>query len=72
MVYLLIVAFIVVAIIDSRTIINKKLESKTLFIYSFLLVVGFTINLLVVIDKAPTSPAVLIESLIKLILRSIR
>ena len=66
MVILLIIIFFIIILIDLPIILNidQKLK-KTIVIYIILIGIGFTISLLQVINQAPTSPAVVIENVIK-------
>lgn len=65
----MIAAFITIALIDIPSIVKKsKHRVKYIGFYAFILVIGFTISLLQVIDKAPVSPAKVIESIIKRIM----
>lgn len=62
----IIAAFITITLIDIPSIVKKsKHRVKYIGLYAFILVIGFTISLLQVIDKAPASPANVIESIIK-------
>jgi NADH:ubiquinone oxidoreductase subunit H len=62
----IIAAFIIIALIDIPSIVNKsKNRLKYIVFYAFILAIGFTISLLQVINKAPASPSKVIESIIK-------
>jgi len=63
---LLISVFIVIGIMDVKTILKGK-SQKTYIIYFSLLLLGFTINMLIVLDKAPmNNPITIIEKVIKI------
>ena len=64
MVFLLILVFITIVLIDLRGLLKTDHRIKTMLIYFFLLSVGFTISLLQIIDRAPTSPTVVIEKIV--------
>ena len=72
MVFLLILAFIVIVLIDLRELLKTDHRIKTMLIYFFLLSVGFTISLLQIIDRAPTSPTVIIEKVVNSILGGLK
>ncbi|MBS4534757.1 hypothetical protein GOQ29_03905 [Clostridium sp. D2Q-14] len=66
LIVLLIVIFFIVIAIDMPYI--KKKSSKRIFtIYFSLIVIGFIMSLLQIIDKAPESPVVLIEKIVRYI-----
>ena len=57
--------FLVLFLIDLRRILNlKKRIVISLVIYFFLLVSGFTISFLQIIDLEPVSPTVIIQEII--------
>lgn len=65
MIVLFIIGFLVIGLFDVKTILKEK-NKKTYRIYFSLLLVGFTINLLLVLDKAPVNnPIKIIEKLVK-------
>ena len=65
MIVLLIFAFIIIGLFDIKTILKEK-SKKTYIIYFALFLMGFTIHLLLVIDKAPANnPIKIIEKLVK-------
>ncbi|MCG8515406.1 MAG: hypothetical protein MI740_14805 [Halanaerobiales bacterium] len=72
MVFLLILAFIMIVLIDLRELLKTDHRIKTMLIYFFLLSVGFTISLLQIIDRAPTSPTVIIEKVVNSILGGLK
>ncbi len=72
MVFLLILAFIIIVLIDLRELLKTDHRIKTMLIYFFLLSVGFTISLLQIIDRAPTSPTVIIEKVVNSILGGLK
>lgn len=67
MIILLIVAFILVAIFDFNTLLKGK-NKKTLTLYFSLFLLGFGIHLLLILDKTPTSPAIVIEKIVKFLI----
>ncbi len=68
MVILLMIGFILLGIFDRKTILKGK-RKKTYVLYFSLLVMGFIIQLLLVIGKAPISPAIIIEKIVRLFIR---
>lgn len=60
-----IAAFLSIILLDIPTLLKTNKRKKTAIIYFALILVGFTISFLLVLDKAPTSPSVLIEDIIK-------
>lgn len=65
----LIAIFIVVVLIDYRTLSNTNKKEKVIIIYIFLMFLGFVISLLQIIDKAPPSPAIIIEKIVGTIVK---
>lgn len=66
----LVVGYFVVLLVDLNSLVRVKYNRRRTFIVYFgLLGLGFIISLLQIIDKAPPSPALYIESLVKLIVR---
>jgi len=61
----LIALFIVVILIDARSLMNTNKKKKSIFLYFSLISIGFTMSVLQVIDKAPPSPAVFIEKIVR-------
>ena len=68
MVILLMIGFILLGIFDMNTVLKGK-GKKTYVLYFSLLVIGFTIQLFLVIDKVPISPAIIIEKIVRLFIR---
>lgn len=68
MVILLMIGFILLGIFDMKTVLKGK-GKKTYVLYFSLLVIGFIIQLLLVIDKVPISPAIIIEKIVRLFIR---
>lgn len=64
----LIAAFCIVLLIDIPGLLKTNNRIKTTIVYIFLIAAGFTISLLLVTDKAPVSPAKIIENIVKFIL----
>ena len=64
----LIVAFSIVVLIDLPGLYKANNKRTTALAYFFLLVTGFVICLLLVMDKVPTSPAIIIEKMVKFVL----
>lgn len=60
-----IAGFLIIILLDIPTLLKTNQRKKTAIIYFVLISVGFTISLLLVLDKAPTSPSILIEDIIK-------
>lgn len=65
MVILLIISFILLGIFDIKTVLKGK-RKKTYVLYFSLLMIGFIIQLLLVIDKVPISPTIIIEKIVRL------
>ncbi|MCR1899758.1 hypothetical protein NSA47_12295 [Irregularibacter muris] len=63
MVVLLIGAFIIIGIFDYNMILKQE-RKKTFIIYFSLLILGFVLNLLLLLNKAPLSPVIIIEKIV--------
>ena len=63
----LICIFIVVILVDYPSL--TKADKKTNSTYFLLLILGFTISVLQIIDKAPPSPAIIIEEIVRTIVK---
>lgn len=61
----LIAIFVIIILIDIPGILKTNKKIKTMVIYFFLMAAGFVISLLLIIDKAPTSPSKIIERIVK-------
>ncbi|MCX7747837.1 MAG: hypothetical protein N2645_13255 [Clostridia bacterium] len=62
----LVAAFMVIACIDVPSLLKKQdSKVKYLTVYGFIIISGFVISLLQVMNKPPVSPAKVIESIIK-------
>lgn len=62
----LIAVYILIVLIDIPSLIPKTSGSKSKVItYCFILIIAFTISLLLLIKKAPTSPSKIIEAIVK-------
>lgn len=57
-------AFLVIILVDIFTILKTDKRKKTVLLYSALMLMGFIISILLALDKAPTSPAVIIGDVI--------
>ncbi|MFW6035919.1 MAG: hypothetical protein ACOCRZ_06665 [Halothermotrichaceae bacterium] len=68
MMALLIFAYIIIILMDLRDILQAKKKLPVLIIYIFLIISGFTISLLLNMDKLPVSPSKLIEKVLDTIL----
>lgn len=68
MIYLLIFSFLLIVFIDYTDLLKANRKYLAFTIYGLLILSGFTVSMLLLIDKAPVSPAVIIEKLINLIL----
>lgn len=64
----LIIIFGIVILIDLHDLLNSDQRLKAGLIYVVLLGSGFIISFLQLIDRAPTSPAIVIENLINILL----
>lgn len=64
----LIAVFCIIISIDFKKLLKTKNVKKIMLVYFTILIVGFLISLLQVIDKAPPSPAIYIEKTIDSIL----
>lgn len=69
MILSLIVVYCIIILIDIKDLTKTDKMIKSTIIYWGLIGVGFVISLLQVIEKDPMSPTIIIEKLIKLILR---
>ncbi len=71
MVYQIVVVFLFIACLDIRELLQVK-NNKVLaiMIYSLLFLSGLFLSYLLAVDKAPTSPAIIIDKIIDFILRS--
>ncbi|WP_425447973.1 hypothetical protein [Dethiothermospora halolimnae] len=61
----LIVLFIIAIIIGLPYILKTNKPKRTAIVYSCLIVIGFVMSLLQIIDKMPPSPVILIEKIVK-------
>jgi hypothetical protein len=61
----LIAAFCLIFLLDLPGLLKTNHRVKTLGIYIFLLAAGFVMSLLQVIEKAPPSPVVFIEKVVR-------
>jgi hypothetical protein len=65
MLILFIIVFLIIGLFELKTILKGK-SRKTYIIYFSLLLIGFAINLLLVLDKAPVNnPIKIIEKVVK-------
>lgn len=62
---LLVFAYILMLLIDFSSLYKEKKGKKIFIIYFSLIFIGFTISLLQIIDKAPPSPAIYIERIVR-------
>ncbi|MDF2545362.1 MAG: hypothetical protein K0R93_260 [Anaerosolibacter sp.] len=62
----LILAFFIVLALDFRSLLKTNHKVRTWIIYFGLLSIGFLMSLLQAIDKAPPSPVVLIEKVVRM------
>ncbi len=70
MVYQIIAVFLIIACLDVREFLQTNSNKfLAIMIYSLLLLSGLCLSYLLAVDKAPTSPAVIIDKIIDLILR---
>lgn len=69
MVYQIILAYIFIVILDIKELMKiKQNKIITFTIYVILIFSGLTIFFLLVVDKAPISPAIIIEDIIQKIM----
>lgn len=61
----LILSFFIVLVLDYRSLLKTNQRVRTWSIYFGLLSIGFLMSLMQVIDKAPPSPVVLIEKVVR-------
>lgn len=61
----LIAIFSIIVLIDLHGLLKADQKVKTIIVYSFLIITGFTISFLQLIDRMPVSPAVIIENIVK-------
>ncbi|WP_028308812.1 hypothetical protein [Desulfitibacter alkalitolerans] len=65
----LIAIFSVIVFIDLPGLLKKTNQrAKTMIVYFFLLAAGLTISIMQLLEKAPVSPAKIIEKMVKLII----
>ncbi|OPJ55382.1 hypothetical protein [Alkalithermobacter paradoxus] len=67
----LVVAYLVIILIDISDLLKSKEKMKVISIYFSLVIIGFTISYLQIIGKAPTSPSILIENMVRSIMGGI-
>ncbi len=61
-----IATFVVISMIDIPDLIKEKNDRiKRISLYSFFFIAGLTISILLVVEKAPISPSVIIEMIVK-------
>ncbi|SJZ91091.1 hypothetical protein SAMN02745118_02173 [Selenihalanaerobacter shriftii] len=65
---LLIVGICIIILIDRPRILEVNDKKRISIIYYTLISMGFIINFLLIIDKAPTSPAIIIKKIVKYVL----
>jgi hypothetical protein len=63
----LIAIFSVIGFIDLPGLLKTNQRVKTMIVYFFLLAAGLTISILQLLEKAPVSPAKIIEKMVKFI-----
>ncbi|WHH61156.1 hypothetical protein [Petroclostridium sp. X23] len=63
-----IAVFLIIILIDIGVLLKTNHKIKTMIVYFSLILVGFTISILQVVDKAPQSPSIIIEKIVKLII----
>lgn len=68
MIFSLVGFFIVVILIDIRHLLNSNNRMKTGILYFTLMTMSFVLSLLLVMGRAPTSPAIIIEKIVKTVL----
>jgi len=64
----LLAVYLLIFLLDLKVLIEERRETKALAAYFILLSLGFVISLLQIIDKAPPSPAHIIEKAVKFVL----
>ena len=69
MVIALIGSIIVLILIDIRGLFRNDQKAKTIIVYFFLMVLGFVISLLLILDAVSQSPSDLIESIVDFVMR---
>ncbi len=62
----LIVIFAIVVLFDLTGLMKTNNRTKSMVVYFSLIALGLTFSLLYVIDKAPSSPAVIMERIIRM------
>lgn len=67
MIIVLIAIFGVVVLIDLPGLLKTNQRANTMIVYFFLLSAGLTISILQLLDKAPVSPAKVIEKMVKFV-----
>lgn len=70
MVYIVIAVFLFIALLDIRELLREKsAKVRAFLVYGVLFASGFIISYLLVIGRAPVSPAVIIQKMVDFILR---
>lgn len=64
----LIIGYCVIISIDLPILMKTNNKKKTLIVYTFILLSAFILSILLIIDKAPISPTIIIENIIKQII----
>ncbi|KGG81251.1 hypothetical protein [Caloranaerobacter azorensis] len=65
MIFGLIIIYILILIFDIPVILKTNNRRKTIIIYSVLLGVSFIISILLMLEKMPTTPSIVIEQIVK-------
>ena len=61
---LLIIVFLIIIVIDLPVLLKTHQKRRVVLLYSFLMGVGLMMGILLRLDKAPTSPTLIIENII--------
>ncbi len=67
MLFLLIAVFILITLLDLKELLGLNNKPVAVILYSIIMLCGLTIGILLILDRAPQSPAVLIEKIIGLL-----
>ncbi|KZL92413.1 hypothetical protein CLMAG_22220 [Clostridium magnum DSM 2767] len=65
MITLIIFIFIVMVAYDLPGLLKTKKRAKAMALYFIIVFIGLTLSILLVTDKAPVSPSILIEKMVK-------
>jgi hypothetical protein len=67
MTILIVLIFVIMVSYDLPGLLKTKQKAKSIAIYFILVTISFALSILLVLGKAPKSPSVFIEKIVKLI-----